>query len=403
MATARPVVSIYQSDDPSTKSGSVPMPHVLTTPLRPDLVRYVHTCVSKNKRQAYAVYAKAGYETAAESWGTGRAVARIPRVPGGGTHRAGQAAFGNMCRGGGMFCPTKTWRRWHRRVNVTQKRHAIVSALAASTLPPLVMARGHRIADVSELPLVVSDGVESWQKTKQTIEMLKKLGCEEELKKVSDSKKVRSGKGKMRNRRYVMRRGPLLVYSEDSGIVRASRNIPGVETASVDSLNLLQVAPGGNFGRFIIWTEGAFKKLNEIYGSLKGGSSKKGYRLPRAMMGNADVARIINSDEVQSVLKPKLDPPKKFGQKKNPLKNKMVMARLNPGVLQKTLARKNSHAKGTKENELVQKKKKARLEASKAHNKEHKSGDATFYKTLMKAFETKAAAAKEDAEQAEEE
>merc|ERR1719364_589075 len=269
---------------------------------------------------------------------------RWPRVPGGGTHRSGQGAFGNMCRGGGMFCPTKTWRRWHRRVNVTQKRHAVVSALAASSLPPLVMARGHRIGEVSELPLVVSDGAESVQKTKQALELLKKLGCEEELQKVSDSKKVRSGKGKMRNRRYVMRRGPLVVYNEDNGIVRALRNVPGVETASVDSLNLLQVAPGGNFGRFIIWTEGSFKKLNDIYGSFKGGSSKKGYRLPRAAMENADVARIINSDEVQSVLKPKLDAPKAAGLKKNALKNKMVAARLNPGILQKKAARKNAHS-----------------------------------------------------------
>jgi len=237
------------------------MPVALTTPLRPDLVRAVHTNMAKNKRQAYAVYAKAGYETAAESWGTGRAVARVPRVPGSGTHRTGQGAFGNMCRGGGMFCPTKTWRRWHRRVNVTEKRHAVVSALAASSLPPLVMARGHRIGEVSELPLVISDGAESVEKTKQALDLLNKLGCEEELKKVSDSKKVRSGKGKMRNRRYTMRRGPLVVYNEDNGIVRALRNIPGVETASVDALNLLTVAPGGNFGRFIIWTEGAFKKL----------------------------------------------------------------------------------------------------------------------------------------------
>ena len=117
----------------------------------------------------------------------------------------------------------------------------------------------------------------------------------------------------------------------------------------MDSLNLLQVAPGGNFGRFIVWTESAFKKLNEIYGSMKGGSAKKGYRLPRAMMANADVARIVNSDEVQSVLKPKLDAPKKFGAKKNPLKNKMVMARLNPGVLQKKAARKNASEKSSKD------------------------------------------------------
>ena len=65
-----------------------------------------------------------------------------------------------------MFCPTKTWRRWHRRVNVSQKRHAVVAALAASSLPPLVMARGHRISEVAELPLVVSDGIESCHKTK---------------------------------------------------------------------------------------------------------------------------------------------------------------------------------------------------------------------------------------------
>merc|ERR1712013_823413 len=122
-------------------------------------------------------------------------------------------------------------------------------------------------------------------------------------------------------------------------------------------------APGGNFGRFIIWTEGAFDKLCKIYGTYKGGSIKKGYRLPRAQMENADVARIINSDEVQSVLKPKLEAPKKFGSKKNPLKNKMVMARLNPGILQKKLARKQASTKATPENELVQKKKKARVDA----------------------------------------
>merc|ERR1719198_1106002 len=226
--------------------------------------------------------------------------------------------------------------------------------------------------------------------------MLKNLGCEEELQRVLDSKKVRSGKGKMRNRRYVMRRGPLLVYGEDSGIVRAVRNIPGVETASVDSLNLLQVAPGGNFGRFIIWTESAFSKLSQIYGTYKGGSNKKGYHLPHAQMENADVARIINSDEVQSVLKPKLDAPKKFGSKKNPLKNKMLMARLNPGVLQKKAARKNAHTKGAGEHDLVQKKKKARIAAAKAHNKEHKKGDATYYRTLMKAFEAKNAKKEEE-------
>merc|ERR1719409_286844 len=165
------------------------------SPLRPDVVRYVHMNISKNRRQAYAMSSRSGYQTAAESWGTGRAVARIPRVPGGGTHRSGQGAFGNMCRGGGMFNPTKIWRRWHRHVNVKQKRGAIASALAASALPPLVMARGHRIDHVSELPLVVTDGAQALQKTKAALELLEGLGCGEDLTKVAHSKKLRGGKG----------------------------------------------------------------------------------------------------------------------------------------------------------------------------------------------------------------
>lgn len=62
-----------------------------------------------------------------------------------------------MCRGGHMFAPTKTWRRWHRRINLTQKRHATAAALAASAIPALVMARGHRVEAIPELPLVVEN------------------------------------------------------------------------------------------------------------------------------------------------------------------------------------------------------------------------------------------------------
>jgi len=282
-----------------------------------------------------------------------------------------------------MFNPTKVWRRWHRRVNVTQKRHAVVTALAASSLPPLVMARGHRIGEVAELPLVVSDGLESVSKTKQAVEALKKLGAGEDMQKVLDSKKLRAGQGKARNRRYRMRCGPLVIYNEDNGITRAMRNIPGVETASVENLDLLRLAPGGSFGRFIIFTEGAFKKLNEIYGSAKGGAPmKKGYHLPRAAMENADLARIINSNEVQSVLKAKVEAPASFLKNSNPLKNKKVMDRLNPG--------KRASAESDKD---VQARKTARIAESKAYNKKNKTGEDTFYKTLMKAFEVKAAEA----------
>merc|ERR1711988_1220972 len=148
---------------------SVALPAVFTAPIRPDVVSFVHMNVAKNARQAYSVNKYAGKQSSAASWGTGRAVSRIPRVQGGGTHRAGQGAFGNMCRGGRMFSPTKIWRKWHRKVNVSQRRYATASALAASAIPALVMARGHKIDEVAEVPLVISDAVEGVQKTSAAV------------------------------------------------------------------------------------------------------------------------------------------------------------------------------------------------------------------------------------------
>jgi len=306
-----------------------------------------------------------------------------------------------------MFNPTCIWRRWHRRVNVTMKRHAVATALAASSLPPLVMARGHKISEVPELPLVVSDELESITKTKQAVETLKKLGCAEDMQKVLDSRKLRAGQGKARNRRWRMRKGPLVIYNEDNGITRAMRNIPGIDCACIDRLNLLDLAPGGSMGRFVVFTEGAFKKLHDIYGTLKGGAPlKKGYTLPRAPMENADLARIINSTEVQSVLKPKMEAPATFAKKRNALKRKSVMEELNPGSTKRKADLSAASKKGNAEFDAVQKEKKVRVEASKKHNKQHKKGEDTFYKTLMKAFEAKAAeaaAAKAAAEDEEEE
>ena len=431
--------------------GSVQLPEVFLSPIRPDIVNAVHTGLNKNNRQAYAVSLKAGHQTAAESWGTGRAVSRIPRVPGGGTHRAGQGAFGNMCRGGRMFAPTKvrprsgffpsrralvrnrrtlsarrdapagptrraaraeraaaapattlgphrdvrtrryaprrlprrarpasrsqvspplaadrrlddillpanaaprrsdadhptssplslfvssqTWRRWHRRVNLKQKRYAVCSALAASAVPSLLMARGHAVESVPEVPLVLDDSSEATAKTAKAVELLKSVGAYADVEKVKDSRNLRSGKGKLRNRRYVQRRGPLVVYANDNGIVKAMRNIPGVELCSVDRLGLLTLAPGGHLGRFIIWTKGAFEKLDAIYGtSAATSSAKKGWKPPTNIMAVPDLSRVINSDEIQSAVNaPKAGKARAHAPlKRNPLKNKAAMDRLNP-------------------------------------------------------------------------
>jgi large subunit ribosomal protein L4e len=167
-----------------------------------------------------------------------------------------------------MFAPTKTWRKWHVKVNQNQRRFAVVSALAASALPSLVLARGHRIEQIEEVPLVITSAVESFTKTKEAVALLKSLHAYADVVKVSNSRKLRAGKGKLRNRRHRQRRGPLVVYNEDNGIVKAFRNLPGVELVNVRRLNLLQLAPGGHLGRFVIWTEGAFGLLDEVFGTF---------------------------------------------------------------------------------------------------------------------------------------
>jgi len=92
---------------------------------------------------------------------------------------------------------------------------------------------------------------------------------------VKNSRRFRAGVGKMRNRRRIQRRGPVIIYAQDNGISRAFRNIPGITLINVDVLNLLKIAPGGHVGRFCIWTESAFKKLDGIYGTWTVPSKEK--------------------------------------------------------------------------------------------------------------------------------
>ena len=353
IAAARPLISVY--DEKNQSSGTtVCLPAVFRAAVRPDIVSTIHNEVAKNKRQPYAVNQYAGHQTSAESWGTGRAVARIPRVRGGGTHRSGQGAFGNMCRGGRMFAPTKTWRRWHRKVNVAQKRYAMCSAIAATGVPALVMAKGHVISGINEVPLVVSDKVQGFQKTKEAVEFLRRSKAWADVAKVYATRRMRAGKGKLRNRRTVQKRGPLVVYDQDQGLTKAFRNIPGVDTIQVDNLNLLKIAPGGHVGRFCIWTEAAFKKLDDLYGTWRKASTRKaGWNLPQPKMSNTDLSSLLKSDAIRKVLRAPNGKVKRAVVKTNPLKNIRTMLQLNPyAAVQKKnaelTAAKNLRAKAVK-------------------------------------------------------
>jgi large subunit ribosomal protein L4e len=371
--TARPVVSVY-SKDSTDVVGQLAMPAVFTAPIRDDIVQFVHSNIAKNRIQAHGVHWMAGKMHSAESWGTGRAVARIPRISGSGTHRSGQAAFGNMCRKGHMFAPLKIYRRWHRKTNVNQNRHAVAAALAAAACAPLVLARGHRVEGVPELPLVVDSlNVDS---TKALLQSLQNAGATADLHRARHDKHRRAGTGKYRNSRFILRKGPLIVYGDaNENVKRTARNLPGVDVCHVSRLNLLQLAPGGHIGRFVVFTKDAFASLDNIFGTYREkGIQKSGYQLARNEMNVADLARIINSDQVQSKLRDvRSNTQLHHNQKKNPLKNRALMQRLNPAS--KTL--RAAEEKATKDRQAARK---AALKAkrSKSGRKEKQARAATF-------------------------
>jgi large subunit ribosomal protein L4e len=248
------------------------------------------------------------------------------------------------------------------------------------------MARGHSIDDVVELPLVLADETQSLTKTKAALAALAAVGAAADVEKAKASKAIRRGKGKMRNRRFTMRRGPLVVYKEDNGLVKAFRNLPGVEVASVDRLNLLDLAPGGHLGRFIVWTQSAFEALDSIYGSYTEKGSKTGYTIPRAVISMGDVARVINSDEVQSVVRAaKVGTVNRPRQKKNPLKNLGTMVKLNPYAIVLRRAELLAQEKrAAKKAALVESKRNGKGgRASAKVSKERKEASKAFYTGLV--------------------
>jgi len=243
-----------------------------------------------------------------------------------------------------------------------------------------VMARGHKIDEVDEVPLVVSSSVESLTKTSAAVSLLKKFGAYDDVEKSISSKTMRAGKGKMRGRRFVQRRGPLVIYNKDSGIKRAFRNIPGVELADVNALNLLQLAPGGHMGRFCVWTQDAFEKLDAVFGTATEPSTTRvhngtAYRMPKLQMGNSDLSRLINSDEIQSKINAPKEGTKPAVLKSNPLKSASAMEILNPYAVD---AKKKNAAAQAKA-EAAKKAKKTIKKASKAV----KAGKVTYYKSMV--------------------
>jgi large subunit ribosomal protein L4e len=235
------------------------LPSVFQTSYRPDVIKKAVVASEANKRQPYGPSKMAGMRHSVKTWGKGRGVARVQRLAQG---RHAAESPNNVT--GRRAHPPKPEKDWSQKVNKKERILAKRSALAAVADEDMVRGRGHKFDDAVSLPLVVEDGFEGITSTKDVVELLDALGLGYDLDRAKDGKRIRAGRGTMRDRKYKVPRSVLLVVGDDDvPLFKGASNLTGVEVVSARGLNASLLAPGGDAGRLTVFSESALRRVGE--------------------------------------------------------------------------------------------------------------------------------------------
>ncbi|GAB3034719.1 50S ribosomal protein L4 [Natronobiforma cellulositropha] len=236
------------------EAGSVDLPAVFETEYRPDVIARAVRAAQANRRQDYGADEFAGMRTPAESLGSGRGLAHVPRQNGR-ARRVPHAVSGRRAH------PPKAEADRSESINKKERQLATRSAIAATADAELVAARGHRFDEETEIPLVVSDEFEDLTKTKEVVSFLESVGLDADIERAEDGRSVRSGQGKLRGRKYKQPTSILFVTSSETGPSRAARNLAGADVATAREVCAEDLAPGTQAGRLTVWTESALEEV----------------------------------------------------------------------------------------------------------------------------------------------
>ena len=235
------------------EAGSIELPAVFETPYRPDLIKRAVLAAQANSKQDYGAEDYAGMKTLAESFGSGRGQAHVPRQDGRG-RRVPQTVGGRRAH------PPKEEKNRGRGINDKERQLAVRSAIAATADAELVADRGHDFDEGLALPLVVDDEFEALGKTRDAADAFDALGIAADVER-ADEATVRAGRGTTRGRTRRRPSSVLVVTSEDPS--RAARNLAGVDVTTAREVNAEDLAPGTLPGRLTLWTESAVSEVAE--------------------------------------------------------------------------------------------------------------------------------------------
>ena len=248
-------VNVLNTDGSTAKS--IELPSAFSEAVRSDLIARAVIAENTRRLQPQAHYVLAGMQTTARYYGamnsyrTGRhmGIAIRPREKLGGGVQGKVRRIPSAVKGKRAH-PHLVEKRIVERINAKEYQKAIRSAIAAA-----------------KQPLVVSSDMESIAKTKDVIKMLNNLKLTQQLERGRE-KTLRKGRRRL-SRQRIYKKSVLIVVGTDKGIIKAARNIPGVDVCNVKRISVGVLAPGGKPGRQTLWSEDAFSRLDSEISGMK--------------------------------------------------------------------------------------------------------------------------------------
>ena len=261
-----------------SNKGSIELPRVFDTEYKPVLIKRAVLSMQTARLQPKGADQRAGFKTTAlyvavRDKPTPRRtintnMARLPRTRNRRYLLHGRVGRVSQSVGGRSPNAPKSWKVIVEKINKKERKLALESAIATTKMKELVEKRF--IFD-NELPIIIEDSFEDVKKTKELCKILEKIGVGNDIRNAKEKIRKRAGKGKARGRTKKVKKSVLIITGNNKPVLKASRNLPGVDSVTIKSLNTELLAPGAEAGRLVVWTQSAIDFLNE----KEGKNSKK--------------------------------------------------------------------------------------------------------------------------------
>lgn len=206
--------------------------------------------VSKRRRRYRTTYGKGGSRSPRKTmWARGRQLRFV-------------GAFAPNTVGGRRAHAPKAEKNILKEINNKEWVKALQIGVVSSFNSDIVKLSGQRVPDL--YPFVLDDSVENIIKTSEFKKFLETVGLTDEVQRTARIK-VRAGRGKMRNRTYRVKRGPLVVVSSiESPLLKASRNVKGFDVVTPELLMVSDFGMSEKPGRMVLFTKSALENFVEV-------------------------------------------------------------------------------------------------------------------------------------------